>query len=98
MSILTNLETKLLSISPELEDVVAGLQVVQSATQLGGSSASTGLAIIAAVLKSLDAKVAGALTHTDFLAQIAQAAADLKADRTAEDAELAALKPAPLPT
>lgn len=90
MSILTSIVNKLRSISPELEDLVTFLQVIQSATKLGGASASTGLAVVAAALKALEDKTSGAITHEQFLSQIAQAQADLSADRQGEDAELAA--------
>lgn len=95
MSILTTLVDKLRSISPELEDVIAVLQVIQSATKLGGASASTGLAVVAAALRALEDKTAGRLTHQDFLDQIAQAQQDLAADRATEDAALDARFPTP---
>jgi hypothetical protein len=90
MSILTTVVDKLRAISPELEDVIAVLQVIQSATKLGGASASTGLAVVAAALQSLEDHVAGIITHEQLLSQIAQAQQDLAADRQVEDAELEA--------
>jgi hypothetical protein len=95
MSILTTIVSKLRAISPELEDVIAVLQVIQSATTLGGTSASTGLAVVAAALKSLEDHAAGAITHEQLLSQIAQAQQDLAADRQLEDAELEAKFAAP---
>lgn len=91
MSNLTAIEDKLRTISPELEDVIAVLQVIQSATKIGGASAATGLAVVEAALKALEGSASGALTHAALLDQLAQAQQDLAADRKAEDAEIAAL-------
>ena len=95
MSLLTTLEDKLRAISPELEDVIAVLMVIQQATKLGGASASTGLAVVAAAIKALEQQAAGALTHQDLLDHLAQAQSDLFADRAAEDAEVEAKFPTP---
>jgi len=95
MSALTAIENKLRAISPELEDVLAVLRVVQSATQLGGSSAATALTVLDAALKALEAGASGAITHEQLMQQLTQAHADLAGDRAAEDAALAAKFPAP---
>jgi len=86
MIALTALEAKLRAISPELEDVIAVLRVVQGATGLGGQAAQTGLDIAGAAVQALEDHAAGAITHDQLLAQIAQAHADTAADRAAEDA------------
>lgn len=86
MSALTAIEAKLRSISPELEDVIAVLRVVQGATGLGGPAAQTGLDIAAAALKALEDHASGSITHEQLMAQIAQAHADTAADRASEDA------------
>lgn len=90
MSTLTTLEAKLLKISPELEAVVAVLQVAQSATGMGGSGAAVGLKILDAALKALDANAQGLVTHADLMGQLHQASADLAAARAGEDADLEA--------
>ncbi len=95
MSTLTAIENKLRAISPDLEAVLSVLQVAQSVTGLGGASAATGLKVLDAALKALEANAAGTLTHEQLVQQLEKAHADLAADRTAEDAEVAAKFPAP---
>lgn len=90
MSTLTAIEIKLRAISPDLEAVLAVLQVAQSVTGLGGASAATGLKVLDAALKALEANAAGTVTHEVLMQQLAQAHADLAADRAAEDARLVA--------
>lgn len=89
MSTLTAIIDKLRSISPELEDVVAVLQVVQSATKIGGAAATTGLAVVASALDALEHSAAGHITHEQLMQQLQQSHEDLRADRAAEDARLA---------
>jgi hypothetical protein len=88
MSALTELEAKLLKISPEMEAIVSVLQVAQSVTGLGGSGAAVGLKILDAALKALEKNASGVVTHAELMTQLDQAHADLKADRAAEDAEI----------
>lgn len=86
MSVLPALEAKIRAISPELEDVIAVLQVVFAATGLGGAASTTGLDIARSALAALNAHAAGEITHEQLLAQIAKGHADTAADRAAEDA------------
>jgi hypothetical protein len=91
MSALTAIEVKLRRISPELEAVVSVLQVAQSVTGLGGDAARTGLRVLDAALKALEANAAGFTTHEELMREMAQAHADLAADRAAEDAAVDAM-------
>lgn len=95
MSALTATVEKLRSISSRLEDVVAVLQVVESATGIGGSAAATGLAIVRSALHALEESSSGAMTHEELMMQLDQAHALLAAARADEDAELDALPEAP---
>jgi hypothetical protein len=88
MSTLTAITDKLRAISPELEDLVSFLMVVQGATNLGGAAAATGLAVIDGALRALEQTAAGALTPDELMEQFRQAHADLAADRAGEDARL----------
>jgi ribosomal protein L12E/L44/L45/RPP1/RPP2 len=94
MSALTNLEAKLLAISPELEAVIAVLQVAQSVTGLGGPSAAVGIKVLDAALKALEKNASGVLTHDELMAQVTEAHGTLAAARATEDAELTAKLPA----
>ncbi len=93
MSEITAITERLRSISPDLEDVVAVLQVIQAATKLGGPVAATALAVIDAALRGLESSASGAITHEDLMMQLGKAHEDLQVDRATEDAELAARFP-----
>jgi hypothetical protein len=94
MSALTTIEAKLLKISPELEAVMAVLQVAQTVTGMGGSGAAVGLKILDSALKALEANAQGLVTHADLMGQLHQAATDLAAARAGEDDDLSARFPA----
>ncbi|HET9893212.1 MAG TPA: hypothetical protein VFQ42_22230 [Mycobacterium sp.] len=94
MSTLTEYFDKIRALAPEVEPLVAVVEVAQSVTGIGGPGAATALKVLDAALQTLAAGAAGSLTHDQMMAQIAQFHANLRQDQSAEDAALAAKFPA----
>jgi hypothetical protein len=97
MSALTEIEAKLLGITPELATFVAILQEVNTLTGVGGSGAAVVLKILEASIEALKVNAAGVVTHAELMTQLSQAHVDLAADRASEDAALRARFPPPPP-
>lgn len=93
MSALTKYFDKLRGVAPEVEPVLAVLEVMQAVTGVGGPGAAAALKILDSALRSLEAAASGVLTHEDVVAQLRQMGAEVTADRAREDAELAAMGP-----
>jgi hypothetical protein len=95
MSDLIKIIDKLRTLAPEGEAVIAVLEVAQSVTGLGGTAAAEGLRLIDAALKSLETGSHDPVTHAQIMQRVADLHDATSADRAREDAELAALNPAP---
>jgi hypothetical protein len=90
-SLPTKIIDKLRELAPEGETVIAVLEVAQSVTGLGGTSAAEALKLLEAALKSLETGSHDPVTHEQILQRVAQLHDDAATEREREDAELAAL-------
>jgi hypothetical protein len=96
-SLPTKIIDKLRELAPEGETVIAVLEVAQSVTGLGGNSAAEALKLLEAALRSLETGSHDSVSHAQIMQRVADLHDATSADRAREDAELAALTPAPEP-
>lgn len=96
------LRAKLSHLAPEIDPILSVLEVAQAATGLGGAGVALGIKLIESALAALASQQAGALTHDQLVARLAElkaeASTQIAAIEADQDAALDAKFPAGPPT